>query len=384
MSDESDRIGTMVAGKYLIQRKVGTGGMGSVWLGEHTTLGTMVAIKFIHAAHLHRQDARRRFEIEAQAASRLKTPHVVQVFDYGTDDTVPYIVMEYLEGESLADRIEREGPVPLKEVALIFRQACRALSIAHELGIVHRDLKPDNLFLATNSREQHKEAEYVVKLVDFGIAKIIEDDEGHGKFGGPTRAGMVIGTPNFMCPEQLTEGGEPSPLSDLWSLGACAYTAAVGTIPFDGETMGDIVLKVCAEPLPVPTSETGNATLLFDKWYAKANHRVQSERFQTADDFARALDAACGLTTDGLEALESREVQYTWKGSGEAADPTGLDDDDELPRGKGKTFALVLGFLAMIGLVFYLAKLVKGQDAQSPTPASGSNTPSRASSSASH
>src|SRR5262249_45583091 len=155
---------------------------------------------------------------------------------------LPYIVMEFLEGESLSEALIRRGPLPADEVARIFEQAARALAKAHAASIVHRDLKPDNIFLA-KSRDTKPNAElaYVVKLVDFGIAKML-DVEGEGAKGlkGPTQDGSVIGTPNFMSPEQLTVGGAPGPRTDIWSLGACVFAAFTARIPFEGEVLGDI------------------------------------------------------------------------------------------------------------------------------------------------
>src|SRR6476660_9544671 len=161
--------GRTVGGKYLVGPLVGSGGMGTVWLGQHIQLGTRVAIKFIRPQFAERPDARRRFEIEARAAASVDSKHAVKVYDYGvTDKGLPYIVMEYLEGESLSESLIRRGPLPPKEAAQIIAQASKALAKAHAASIVHRDLKPDNIFLATNIDGESSELGYVVKLVDFG------------------------------------------------------------------------------------------------------------------------------------------------------------------------------------------------------------------------
>src|SRR5262249_50093274 len=156
-------------------------------------------------------EARRRFEIEARAAANVQSKHAVQVYDYGVEaHGLPYIVMEFLEGESLSETLIRRGPLPGPEVARIIGQAARALQKAQDAGIVHRDLKPDNIFLATNVEAPDGDLSYTVKLVDFGIAKLLQDPGSKGEgFGGPTQTGAVIGTPNFMSPEQLTIGGAP-------------------------------------------------------------------------------------------------------------------------------------------------------------------------------
>src|SRR5205085_4407809 len=169
--------------------------------------------------------------------------------------------MEYLEGESLSEALIRRGPMPADEAANIIRQASRALAKAHAANIVHRDLKPDNIFLATNVEADELDGlPYVVKVVDFGIAKMLDSErEGAKGLKGPTQEGSVIGTPNFMSPEQLTVGGLPDPLTDVWSLGACTFAAFTARIPFEGEVLGDIVLKVCVEPLPRPSQFNPNA-----------------------------------------------------------------------------------------------------------------------------
>src|SRR5580704_12354204 len=170
--------GAIVGGKYRVLDLIGSGGMGTVWSGEHMTLGTRVAIKFIRPQYASMEDARQRFEIEALAAAKLTTVHAVKVFDYGmTDGGLPYIVMEYLEGESLSEALLKQGPMPAHEVAQIIGQAAQALSKAHAAGVVHRDLKPDNIFLATNIENPNPQASdvpFTVKLVDFGIAKMFE------------------------------------------------------------------------------------------------------------------------------------------------------------------------------------------------------------------
>src|SRR6202046_313090 len=216
--------GKVIGGKYRVDRIIGTGGMGTVWEGVHEALGHKVAIKFIKAAYASHPDARKRFEIEARAAAKLKTKHAVQVYDFGvTDEGIPYIVMEYLEGRSLSELLMEKGPLPGPEVGSIISQAARALAKAHAAGIVHRDLKPDNIFLA-RSDEPIEGLPYIVKLVDFGIAKILEEPPKEGQapapMGGPTREGTVIGTPNFMAPEQLTAGGRAGPPPDILLLPA--------------------------------------------------------------------------------------------------------------------------------------------------------------------
>ena len=172
------------------------------------------------------------------------------------------------------------GPFPAEEAARVIRQASRALTKAHAANIVHRDLEPDTIFLATNVEAEAADGlPYVVKLVDFGIAKMLDVEASGGNgLEGPTQEGSVIGTPNFMSPEQLTVGGTPNPLTDIGSLGACTYAAFTARIPFEGEVLGDIVLKVCVEPLPLPTRSNGDAPEGLDVWFRRACHREPAKR----------------------------------------------------------------------------------------------------------
>lgn len=285
-SESPAREGTVVGGRYRLERLVGQGGMGSVWAGRHMTLNRAVAIKFIHPHLASSAEAVQRFENEAKAAAKLKSRHAVLVFDHGvTAAGQPYIVMEFLEGESLEQRIRRAGPLPWDELRVIVEQAAEALTAAHEKGIVHRDLKPDNVFLA-REREASRFG-YVVKLVDFGIAKIIEDDAATG--AAATQAGVVLGTPHYMSPEALTASSPVTRASDIWSLGACVFTAAVGRVPFEGDAIGDVVLKVCAAPLPVPSRFAPELPRAFDEWFKKACSRNVSERFASAREAAAAF-----------------------------------------------------------------------------------------------
>ncbi|NOU30199.1 MAG: serine/threonine protein kinase [Polyangiaceae bacterium] len=350
--DEESYEGVVIDGKYRIDALVGRGGMGTVWAATHVDLASKLAIKLIRPQYAEKADARRRFEIEARAAAQVNSPHAVRVYDYGvTDAGIPYIVMEYLEGESLSEAILRRGSIPLEEISKILNQAARALEKAHERGIVHRDLKPDNFFLASNVEERNNELPYMVKLVDFGIAKLLDlDGTGLGAgLSGPTQTGMVIGTPTFMSPEQLTEGGEPDALMDVWALGVTMYAAAVGRLPFEGDVLGDIVLKVCVEPLPIPSRQNPRLPAAFDAWFARACSRDRKNRFQTVTEMATTLDAIVNP-----QAVDHERVQYKL---GKVKAPAGepevhVDVEDDAPKPKlSPAVALVLGLLLGLSLV---------------------------------
>ena len=350
--------GTLVAGRYRVLRLVGSGGMGTVWEGVHVTLGTRVAIKFIRPQFAQQPEARARFDIEARAAAKLQSKHAVHVYDHGvTPDGLPYIVMEFLEGESLSDAIISRGPLPPVEVAKIIGQAARALAKAHASGIVHRDLKPDNVFLA-RSDEPIDGLPYVVKLVDFGIAKMFEEPvaphEAPRAMGGPTREGTVIGTPNFMAPEQLAVGGAPGPLTDLWSIGACTFAAMTGRLPFEGDVLGDIVLKVCAAPMPVPSAVNPNVPAGFDAWFARACSRVPAKRFQSADELAQALAGVCGLGRIRMATFDEDQVQYVIRPADGAAPVESLPVPEAMSPRTALLAGLVLGVTMMIFVLGFL------------------------------
>jgi serine/threonine protein kinase len=357
-SEGPSLAGSTVGGKYRVLELIGTGGMGTVWEGTHVTLGTRVAIKFIKPRFSGQAEARARFEIEARAAAKLKSKHAVHVYDYGvTPEGLPYIVMEFLDGESLSEAIITRGPLAAAEVAQIITQAARALSKAHAAGIVHRDLKPDNIFLAA-SDELPEGLPYVVKLVDFGIAKMFEDDDASlrapAPMGGPTREGTVIGTPNFMAPEQLTIGGAPGPLTDLWSLGACTFAAMTGRLPFEGDVLGDIVLKVCASPMPAPSKINPAVTPGFDAWFARACSRDPTRRFQTADELAQALAGVCGIGRIRMATLDEDQIQYVMRTKPDADRPSSLPPPTMSPR-TALLAGLVLGIAMMVGLLGFFA-----------------------------
>jgi serine/threonine-protein kinase len=283
----------LVAGKYRLTQLIGRGGMGSVWEGTHTTLGTQVAVKFIEAEYAESPEARNRFESEARAAAKLRSKHVVEVYDHGvTDDGRPFIVMEYLRGEPLDKRLDRVGRIPAKDTARMIMQVCRALSKAHASGIVHRDLKPENVFLVWDDEDGAD----VAKVVDFGIAKFTDSQMGNSS---ATRTGSVLGTPYYMSPEQARGLRSVDHRSDLWSVGVIAYRCLVGTLPFEGEAVGDLLVKLCTAPLPVPSQIAADLPPGFDAWFAKALSREPAGRFATAAELAESLGAVCGLSVRG-------------------------------------------------------------------------------------
>ncbi len=284
----------LVAGKYRLTRLLGRGGMGAVWEGTHTSLGTRVAVKFIDAEYAESPEARSRFENEARAAAKLRSKHVVEVYDHGvSEDGRPFIVMEFLQGEPLDKRLDRFGRLPAKDTAHIILQVCRALTKAHAAGVVHRDLKPENVFLVWDDDEGTD----VVKVVDFGIAKFT--DSSLGASSSSTRTGSVLGTPHYMSPEQARGLRNLDYRSDLWSVAVIAYRCIVGALPFEGEAVGDLLVKLCTAPIPVPSQIVRDIPPGFDAWLAKALNREPAHRFASAAQLADSLAAVCGLSLRG-------------------------------------------------------------------------------------
>jgi serine/threonine protein kinase len=280
----------LVAGKYRLTRVLGRGGMGAVWEGMHATLGTRVAVKFIDPEYADSPEARNRFENEARAAASLRSKHVVEMYDHGlSEDGSPFIVMEYLEGEPLDRRLDRVSRLSPEETARILHQACRAVARAHATGIVHRDLKPENLFLVWDDDEQ---ADFV-KVLDFGIAKFT--DRRSTTASSATRTGSVLGTPFYMSPEQARGLRSVDQRTDIWSLGVIAYRCLVGQLPFDGEAIGDLLVRLCTEPIPIPSQIAPDVPPGFDAVIEKALERDLTRRYQTVQEFADDLSRACGL-----------------------------------------------------------------------------------------
>jgi serine/threonine-protein kinase len=276
------RPGTLVAQNVRLVRLLGEGGMGQVWLADHLTLNTKVAVKFMSDALAADAGARARFSAEAAAAAQLKSPHIVQMFDRGLVDGRPFIIMELLSGESLEARLSRDPPLSVEEVATIVRQTCKGLHRAYQVGIVHRDIKPENLFLTTDD-----EGEICVKILDFGIARR-EGEDALKK----TATGSMIGTPLYMSPEQIKNPKALDHRSDLWSLGVVAYRALTGRLPFDGETAGAIFIAIDRADPPPPSSLRPDVGAGVDAWMARALAKDPAERFQTAREMSDALMTA--------------------------------------------------------------------------------------------
>ena len=284
LSAGGDLVGSVVADRYHVIRKLGEGGMGQVYLAEHVRMGRKSAVKVMNPGMVHDADAISRFNREASNASRISHPNVAAIYDFGeTSDGLIYLAMEYVEGEPLTKLIEREGALPAARAAHIVRQTGEALAVAHDLGIVHRDLKPDNIMVAKD-----RDGADCVKVVDFGIAKAANNEAQK-----VTRTGLVVGTPEYMSPEQLA--GDPlDGRSDIYSLALVAFTMLTGRLPFPSETVQEsMIMRLTERPrslseMKPDVSWPSPLQAAIDKGLA----RDARDRYASAAEFGRDVSQA--------------------------------------------------------------------------------------------
>jgi serine/threonine-protein kinase len=262
--------GTCIAGRFTLEAPLGSGSMGSVWLAEDARLGARVAVKLLRDHLLADPWATSRFFDEARIAARLGTPHVARIFDFGTtDDGRPFVVMEYLDGETLAARLRRTGPLRPSAVLRTLGPVARTLALAHSLGIVHRDLKPDNVFLALDPAAGTP----VPKLIDFGVAKIEEDGparESIGQLRVADAEDRILGTPPYMAPEQCAAAPDASHASDQWALGVVAYQCLTGMLPFPRAKRGRMHAVLLRAKFVPPSLVNAALPATIDAWMERA------------------------------------------------------------------------------------------------------------------
>jgi serine/threonine-protein kinase len=279
------QVGAHVTANIRLVRLLGQGGMGSIWLADHLGLHTQVVVKFVSAELADKPDIRERFEREAAFAAQAKSPHVVQVLDYGiTAFGIPYIAMELLEGEDLGKRIARDGIIAPEVFAGWLTQACKGLGRAHAKGIVHRDIKPDNIFLC------EIDGETVVKVLDFGIAK--GTDGGAAAAFSGTKTDAFLGTAYYMSPEQTMGAKHIDLRTDLWSMAVTTYLALTATRPFESGSIGELVVAITSAPIAPPSTCNPRLGPSIDAWMTKALARPVDERFSSAKEMADAFAAA--------------------------------------------------------------------------------------------
>ncbi len=280
-----DVLGRTIAGKYRVIRMIGRGGMGSVYEAEHLQLGKHVAIKFIMREYADDETVGNRFAREARAASVVESPHIVTVFDVGTDERRPYFVMELLRGEDLGARLKTAHRVALPLALHVIAQTLRGLARAHEAGIVHRDLKPDNLFLCESESDP---LGVHVKIVDFGISKIKKAHAATMPLA-LTAHGTVLGTPFYMAPEQAQAKPDVDERSDLYSIGAILYECLTGRPPHTGNSYEQVILAICmtdAADVRTRSPGTPESVAVFVK---RALERDPVQRWKSARQMLAAL-----------------------------------------------------------------------------------------------
>ncbi|HEY0194989.1 MAG TPA: serine/threonine-protein kinase, partial [Kofleriaceae bacterium] len=288
-------LGTEV-GRYRMARVIGEGGMGRVYLAVQPAIGSRVAIKILSDACARNPELLDRFFAEARAVNLVRHEHIVSVLDLAQlPDGRPYIVMEYIEGQTLA-AIARAGQVPLGGLVQVMAEVLSALGAAHAIGIVHRDLKPDNILIT---------AEGHAKVLDFGIAKLAP--ELGAQLSPRTRTGALLGTPQYMAPEQISGSGAVDARTDVYAAGVVVYELATGRLPFAGETLYDLMRGHLETPPPPPRSLRKDLPAAFEQAILTALAKRAAGRFQSAGEMSAALQAAAGaLPADERQPLSGR------------------------------------------------------------------------------
>jgi eukaryotic-like serine/threonine-protein kinase len=344
------RAGSTV-GKYKLHELVGRGGMGVVYRGEHVYIGKEVAVKILHEGYGGREESIKRFLREARAASLINHPNIVNVTDFGkSNDGTVFFVMEFLDGEPLDALLQRERRLDLLRTITILNQMAGAVGAAHAKGIVHRDLKPENVMLIAREgrrelvrqisddgearivTEREKMFDFV-KILDFGVAKVRDPDVQEGRV---TQQGVVFGTPEYMAPE-TARVGTSDPRSDIYALGVMFYEMLTGTVPFNGDTAVDVMLKVVSQPVQPPRERAPGIEITeeADHLIMKALSKDPNLRQQTMEELYDELQRCYGsvryrrLLTPGLThqidpiLLQRVKRQGAPQPSGELADPRG-------------------------------------------------------------
>ncbi|MBL8197122.1 MAG: serine/threonine protein kinase, partial [Blastocatellia bacterium] len=276
---EDPWIGKTIAEKYLLEKLIGTGGMGSVYAGKHVQLGRAIAVKVMNADTVSDETAVARFIREAKTAAKLDHANAVTIHDFGsTSNGGAFIVMEYISGQSLRKYLSKHGALSLKQTLAWFMPICEVIEAAHQRGIIHRDLKPENIMLKEIGEE------IVIKVVDFGLAKLVTNTDASQKL---TKTGEFMGTPQYMAPE-VYDGEAADHRTDIYALGIILYEMISGKIPFAGSVQNIISGHLFNEPKPI-TSINPNLPIEIDQVLALALEKNRDKRISSAVEFANAF-----------------------------------------------------------------------------------------------
>ena len=316
------QIGDEVAGKYRVDRVLGAGAMGVVVRAWHIELEQEVAIKFLHPELATRTNGAERFRREARSAVRILSDHVARVLDVGTleGSNVPFIVMEYLRGRDLARVLAERGSLLVGEAARYVLEACDAIGEAHARGIVHRDLKPANLFLVDRPSGGH-----MIKVLDFGISKTLGDGP---KGLSITEPATLMGSPGYMSPEQLESSRNVDARTDIWSLGVILYELVTGALPFDGDTVPQLIRSVISGQR-TSLSEYPAAIAALEPVVSRCLHQDRSQRFQSIAELCEALSPFAQDGVAAARAAESLRADTTAASGTRASQPPGSSLPDE-------------------------------------------------------
>jgi serine/threonine protein kinase len=298
--------GAMVGGRYRVSQRIGSGGMGAVYVAHDEALDRVVAIKIARSEPAQREELERRLLLEARILARLNGPHVPRIFDIGwttgnTDVSRPYLVLEYLDGCDVCELLQRHGPFTVEQAVKVALDVCEGLEEAHALGVVHRDVKPENLFITRRGDGQSQ-----VKILDFGVSKQL--------FGpaSTTKPGSPVGSPHYMSPEQLRASDEVDARSDVWSIGAVMFQVLAGGPPFNGSSMVEVCARVLSDPLPDLKTLRPDVPSALCAVIERCMDKEPERRYQTATDLALALRTAVlsRVTIPSARARKQTEVEF--------------------------------------------------------------------------
>ena len=293
-------LGQVLAGKYRIEKCLSAGGMGTVYRGTHVLMGKTVAVKVLNPSLAADEKIVARFSREARAASKISHPHALSVTDFGeAENGVVFLVMEYLDGQMLKQVLRQEGPMPLPRAVEILRQVGGALDAAHGEGVVHRDLKSDNIMLLSSSGTDY------AKVLDFGIAKIKEPEGTYDP--GLTAPDLVIGTPQYMSPEQCSQSPDIDARSDIYSLGIILYEMLVGHVPFTGGSPTAIMLQHLQRQAPSVLAERVDLPEAIGRVVARALEKRPEDRYQTVGELVEDFTIAAGMEPAGVSSSAGQQ-----------------------------------------------------------------------------
>lgn len=351
-------------GNYRVSKLLGEGGMGVVYLAQHPVIGRKVAIKLLHAVLARDQDIVSRFFNEARAIHMIAHENIVEILDFGqTTDGQPYFIMEFLEGESLSEVVSR-GAMPPDQVAVIGSQMCRALGAAHAKGIVHRDLKPHNVQMITKA-----DGSPLVKILDFGVAKILASPDGAQSV--KTRTGSLMGTPLYMSPEQCKGAGALDHRTDIYSLGVMLFEMLAGRPPFTAEGVGELFAKHMLEEAPQLTEFAPHVPPYMAAAIMRSLQKEPRDRFESMEEFRKALVGEVKLAGAPARAPGTRPSLLSTqalspKASTTLSSASSEIDGDLAPPQRSWKVPAVVGGLAAAGIVAFLV-IPKGHQ-ETPAP----------------